>query len=139
MIVDESSIAALMQGEHGDPFSILGMHPSQGAWVVRALLPGAVKVEVIDGAAVLASLARQGDSDLFAGVMAQPAAYRLRVDWGSHQQDIDDPYRLAPVLGDTAAASAVLEAAGVSPTERGEQLTVHDFLRIARAAAAPAA
>ncbi|MET1018560.1 MAG: 16S rRNA (adenine(1518)-N(6)/adenine(1519)-N(6))-dimethyltransferase RsmA, partial [Microterricola sp.] len=34
---------------------------------------------------------------------------------------------------DTASASAVLEAAGVSPTERGEQLTVHDFLRIARA------
>lgn len=43
---------------------------------------------------------------------------------------------LAPVLGDTAAASAVLEAAGVKPTERGEQLTVHDFLRIARAASA---
>lgn len=43
---------------------------------------------------------------------------------------------LAPVLGDTASASAVLEAAGVSPTERGEQLNVHDFLRIARAASA---
>jgi 16S rRNA (adenine1518-N6/adenine1519-N6)-dimethyltransferase len=35
--------------------------------------------------------------------------------------------------GSAAAASAVLEAAGVAPTERGEQLTVDDFLRIARA------
>ncbi|MEV7692637.1 16S rRNA (adenine(1518)-N(6)/adenine(1519)-N(6))-dimethyltransferase RsmA [Microbacterium sp. NPDC089189] len=41
---------------------------------------------------------------------------------------------LSPVLGgSTAAASAVLEAAGVDPTERGEQLTVDDFRRIAAA------
>lgn len=36
--------------------------------------------------------------------------------------------------GSSAQASAVLEAAGVDPQERGEQLTVADFLRIARAA-----
>jgi 16S rRNA (adenine1518-N6/adenine1519-N6)-dimethyltransferase len=40
---------------------------------------------------------------------------------------------LSTVLGGSAAAaSATLEAAGVDPTERGEQLTVDDFLRIAR-------
>jgi 16S rRNA (adenine1518-N6/adenine1519-N6)-dimethyltransferase len=38
---------------------------------------------------------------------------------------------LSPVLG--ADASAVLEAGGVDPTARGEQLTVLDFLRVARA------
>ncbi|MDQ0576067.1 16S rRNA (adenine(1518)-N(6)/adenine(1519)-N(6))-dimethyltransferase RsmA [Agromyces albus] len=44
---------------------------------------------------------------------------------------------LSSVLGGTSAtATAVLEAAGVDPQERGEQLTVADFLRIARAAAA---
>ncbi|MBT2498777.1 16S rRNA (adenine(1518)-N(6)/adenine(1519)-N(6))-dimethyltransferase RsmA [Agromyces sp. ISL-38] len=43
---------------------------------------------------------------------------------------------LSSVLGGTSAeATAVLEAAGVDPQERGEQLTVADFLRIARAAA----
>ncbi|WP_166867863.1 16S rRNA (adenine(1518)-N(6)/adenine(1519)-N(6))-dimethyltransferase RsmA [Salinibacterium sp. ZJ70] len=36
--------------------------------------------------------------------------------------------------GSSASASEVLEAAGVDPTLRGEQLTVHDFLRIARVA-----
>jgi 16S rRNA (adenine1518-N6/adenine1519-N6)-dimethyltransferase len=40
---------------------------------------------------------------------------------------------LADALGGSAAASARLEAAGVAPTARGEQLTVQDFLRIARA------
>lgn len=40
---------------------------------------------------------------------------------------------LAPVLGDPASASARLEAAGIAPTARGEELTVADFLAIARA------
>ena len=42
---------------------------------------------------------------------------------------------LAGVLGGTsAAASGILEHAGVAPTARGEQLTIDDFVRIARAA-----
>lgn len=40
---------------------------------------------------------------------------------------------LGPVLGDSAAASAALEAAGIAPTARGEELDVAAFLRIARA------
>jgi 16S rRNA (adenine1518-N6/adenine1519-N6)-dimethyltransferase len=41
---------------------------------------------------------------------------------------------LSPVLGGTAAeASAVLERAGVAPTARGEQLSIEDFVAIARA------
>lgn len=40
---------------------------------------------------------------------------------------------LAVVLGDSGAASARLEAAGIAPTARGEELTVADFLAIARA------
>jgi 16S rRNA (adenine1518-N6/adenine1519-N6)-dimethyltransferase len=40
---------------------------------------------------------------------------------------------LSVVLGDSAAASALLEAAGIRPTARGEELSMADFLRIARA------
>ena len=40
---------------------------------------------------------------------------------------------LSGVLGGSAGATATLEAAGVAPTARGEQLTVSDFLAIARA------
>ena len=39
---------------------------------------------------------------------------------------------LSAVLGDSTAASARLEAAGIAPTARGEELTVLDFLAVAR-------
>jgi 16S rRNA (adenine1518-N6/adenine1519-N6)-dimethyltransferase len=41
---------------------------------------------------------------------------------------------LSSVLGDSSAASARLEAAGIAPTARGEELTVADFLAIVRTA-----
>jgi len=41
---------------------------------------------------------------------------------------------LSGLFGSSADASAVLEAAGVAPTARGEDLTVDDYQRIARAA-----
>jgi 16S rRNA (adenine1518-N6/adenine1519-N6)-dimethyltransferase len=41
---------------------------------------------------------------------------------------------LSVVLGDSATASARIEAAGIKPTARGEELTVRDFLAIARTA-----
>ena len=40
---------------------------------------------------------------------------------------------LAVVLGDSGAASARLEAAGLAPTARGEELSVRDYLAIVRA------
>lgn len=41
---------------------------------------------------------------------------------------------LSGLFGSSAAASAVLESAGVAPTARGEDLTVDDYHRIARTA-----
>jgi len=104
MRFDQTSINALMQGEHDDPLSVLGLHAHEGESVVRALLPGAVGVELIEGARTLARLERYPGSDVFAATIPQrpqPFPYRLRVDWGSHQQDMDDPYRFGPVLGET--------------------------------------
>ncbi|WP_241095397.1 MULTISPECIES: 16S rRNA (adenine(1518)-N(6)/adenine(1519)-N(6))-dimethyltransferase RsmA [unclassified Leucobacter] len=39
---------------------------------------------------------------------------------------------LQPLLGSTAEATAIIEAAGVDPQTRAEQLTIFDFLAIAR-------
>jgi 16S rRNA (adenine1518-N6/adenine1519-N6)-dimethyltransferase len=39
---------------------------------------------------------------------------------------------LSVVYGDSQAASAALEAAGVAPTARGEELTIADFIAVAR-------
>jgi len=40
---------------------------------------------------------------------------------------------LAGVLGGSAAASAIMEKADIAPTARGEELTVDDFVAVARA------
>ena len=45
---------------------------------------------------------------------------------------------LSGVFGGGSAASAALEAAGIDPTLRGEQLSVQDFLRVARSVTAQA-
>jgi 1,4-alpha-glucan branching enzyme len=52
----------------------------------------------------LASLDRVDGSDVFAAAIPRrinPFAYRLWVDWGSHRQEMNDPYSFAPILGDT--------------------------------------
>jgi 1,4-alpha-glucan branching enzyme len=105
MTLDQASIAALMQGDHHDPFSVLGMHRQDGELVVRAFLPGAAAVDLIEARTgrKLASLQPIDASDVFAAVIPrrkQPFPYRLRVNWGSHQQDMEDPYRFAPLLGE---------------------------------------
>ena len=103
MTFDQTSMTALMQGEHDDPFSVLGLHEHDGEAVVRALLPGAVGVDVIEGARTLARLERLEGSDVFAAAIpgrGQSFPYKLRVDWGSRQEEIDDPYRFGPVLGE---------------------------------------
>ena len=79
---------ALLQCTHGDPFAVLGMHAVEGSIVVRALLPSALEVELIDAAGrQLGTLARQDDSALFTALIPrqrQPFAYRLRVLNGSN-------------------------------------------------------
>src|SRR5690606_6192939 len=42
---------------------------------------------------------------------------------------------LSGLFGGSAAASAILEQAGVAPTARGEELTVEDYHRVALAGA----
>ncbi len=101
---------ALLQCTHGDPFAVLGMHQIEDNIVVRALLPSALEVELIDAAGrQLGTLARQDDSALFTAVIArrrQPFAYRLRVLWAGsegqppHRSEIEDAYRFGPQLGE---------------------------------------
>jgi 1,4-alpha-glucan branching enzyme len=95
----------LMDGDHGDPFSVLGMHRIHKQLVVRALLPGAVSVSLIDSMTRrrLTTLERVDDSDIFSCVVPRrinPFPYRLRIDWGTHEQELEDPYRFSKILGD---------------------------------------
>ncbi len=106
MTTTPALISALENGEHADPFSVLGMHVENGVVTVRALLPGAASVAVLDAASgkVVASLEQTGS--VFQAPVAgrsAPFAYRLRVDWHGHVIDQDDAYRFPSQFGDIDA------------------------------------
>jgi 1,4-alpha-glucan branching enzyme len=98
-------IAKICQARHGDPFSVLGMHRDDlGRLWVRAMVPGAAQVAVIDaGGAVVAELMRREPSGFFEGFVpgAAPFHYRLRVGSGTGACMLEDPYRFGPILGET--------------------------------------
>jgi len=106
-LLSEAQINALVTARYQDVFSVLGMHakPSGSGLVARALLPGALAVEVIarlDGKQV-ASLSRIHDAGLFEGTLGRrrkPFAYRLRVHYPQASLDMEDPYAFAPQLDD---------------------------------------
>ena len=102
-MLERTTVDALMSGTHTDPYAVLGMHALQQQLWVRALLPGAGAVDVIESRSGrrLATLVRHAGSDLFEAVVPRRRnhfAYQLRVDWGTHQQLLEDPYRFAPQL-----------------------------------------
>src|SRR5262249_48771480 len=49
--LDPDAVRALVEGEHGDPFAVLGPHPVRttdgAAIIVRAIVPGATAVRVL--------------------------------------------------------------------------------------------
>ena len=104
-MLSRAEIAALVEARHGDPFAVLGMHSRAGTLWVRALLPGASSVTVIERArsSRVAVLEKIHEDGLFQAAIPrrrQAFAYRLRVDWNGQSFDIEDPYRFPPVLGD---------------------------------------
>jgi len=96
-------VAALVAADHGDPFGVLGQHEVDGNLIMRALVPGAETLAVVDAAgktaATLAQLHRDG---LFAGVVPRRKKrfpYRLKATRGDDTWTLDDPYRFGPVMG----------------------------------------
>ena len=104
--VDEGSLAALLEGRHGDPFAVLGQHGIGGQRVVRALLPEALQAWVLDArdGNVLAELQPQDGTVLWTAVVTQRTLafdYRLRVRWASGDtQDMADAYAYGSLLGE---------------------------------------
>jgi 1,4-alpha-glucan branching enzyme len=102
---DPAAVEALVEGRHGDPFALLGMHAgSGGPLVVRAFRPGARAVRVMMGERMVAELEETHPAGFFEGPIPsrhrEPFAYRLRVGWPDGDVDVEDPYRFPPVLGD---------------------------------------
>ena len=102
-MIDRTTLDALREGRHGDPFSVLGMHEDRGTIVVRAFLPWARRVAVVDvaGQAVAAELPRQHPDGVFAGVVPDRHdrfRYRLRVEGEHGSSEFEDIYSFPPVL-----------------------------------------
>jgi 1,4-alpha-glucan branching enzyme len=94
----------IVSGDHPDPFAFLGPHEHDDRIVVRAFLPEARSVTVLDmpSARPLTALKKVHEAGLFAGSVdrRERFPYHLVVDWGGRQVELDDPYRFPPWLGE---------------------------------------
>ncbi|MGD9614460.1 MAG: 1,4-alpha-glucan branching protein GlgB [Alphaproteobacteria bacterium] len=100
-----AEVEAIVNARHGDPFAFLGMHQSSAGVYVRAFLPDAESVAVVESATgqVAARCERIHPAGMFVASMTdrrETFRYRLRVRWGGHEQEFDDVYRFGPVLGE---------------------------------------
>jgi 1,4-alpha-glucan branching enzyme len=99
----DDEIAAIAEGRHGDPFAVLGAHSTEGGAVIRAFVPHAETLEVLDGAgkrlATLDMRNPDGVFEAFAKGARLPLVYRLRASNAGGIWEIEDPYRFGPVLG----------------------------------------
>lgn len=105
--LDPMIVDAVVGGNHGDPFAILGMHKGEdGSLFVRTFQPTAHKVELLDykKGTVIAAFERTNDAGFFQvnlGGEKDFFSYRLRLHlYEGGTRDIEDPYRFTPVLGE---------------------------------------
>ena len=88
-LIDPETAAALAEGQHGDPFSVLGLHKMGGKLVIRAIRPEAEDIDVLDAKTgrKLVSLGAIHDAPgVFAAIVPRrkkPFVYRLRLTRGS--------------------------------------------------------
>ena len=95
---DERRIA---EARHHDPFAVLGRHATNDGVVVRAFLPHAVEVTIVEGNL---AMKRVAGSDFFhwrGSADAVPEHYRLMWRDDNHRQHVAyDPYSYGPQLSD---------------------------------------
>jgi 1,4-alpha-glucan branching enzyme len=92
---------ALIEGRHADPFVYLGPHLDDGVPIVRAYLPDAQQVSVIESGGEEHPLTRIHPAGLFEGrAEAVDRPYRLRARYGNRAVEFEDAYRFPPVLSD---------------------------------------
>ncbi|TCT17647.1 1,4-alpha-glucan branching enzyme [Bibersteinia trehalosi] len=101
---DTHFITQLSAGICRDPFAYLGIHPSTHGVIIRAYLPEAQAVKIIDkNANPLAEMQRIDERGFFATELIGKKidfSYRLLVSYAHTQIDIEDPYRFQSHLSD---------------------------------------
>ena len=104
-LLTNDEVTALVNAKHQDVFSVLGMHkhPTESGLIVRALLPEAISVDVIDSKnnRKIATLTLVHQSGLFEGKLGRRRNvfnYQLRVSYKNNTIMIDDPYQFPSML-----------------------------------------
>src|ERR1700677_4850687 len=101
-MVTSGEIERVVAGQHHDPHSVLGAHPSGAETVIRALRPLASSVTLVldDGRKLPMEHVQEG---VFAAVVPGTTvpAYQLAVSYPDAPETLqDDPYRYLPTVGE---------------------------------------
>lgn len=105
-LLSKAEMEAVINGDHGNVFSVLGIHKDKGSKEVfiRAYQPHAVSIEVLryDDSPVgfMTRLDDRGFFQINLGAVENfPYRFRIENDMG-HKYIKEDEYRFPPVLGD---------------------------------------
>jgi 1,4-alpha-glucan branching enzyme len=101
----DPQVEAIVEARHGDPFSFLGMHKTSAGISVRAMLPGARDMAVVDLATdrIAAEGVQVHRDGFFLATIPnrnEPFRYKLRVSSGGVKHEFYDIYSFPPVLGE---------------------------------------
>lgn len=108
MTLKIEEITAISNGEHGDLFSVLGLHTvtvdGKEKFVVRCFRPDAKSVKVVPGTGKSSEMTRISDEGLFEHVFPRRNkrfSYTLDViPYEGNPYTIDDAYRYGPLISD---------------------------------------
>jgi 1,4-alpha-glucan branching enzyme len=100
--LDHGAISAIVSGDHGDPFAVLGLQQAGNGFVARAFIVAAENAEAFDlKGKSIGVLTRRDPAGFFEGEVAltsrQPIRYKARR--GSDEWWVTDAYSFGPVLG----------------------------------------
>lgn len=101
-----NEVYSIINSEHKDPFSILGMHKTNNGMVVRSFLPYVQEVNVVDyyNTQEKYPMERIHDSGFFEAVLSGKNdffEYQLEIlDSTGYTKTTHDPYSFLPIMGD---------------------------------------
>ncbi len=98
--ITQDDIQALLNGRHGDPFSVFGLHKVKGKSWLLAFVPDAVSLSAKFGRKIVDVPRLEGP--IFAGpVPNSKFKHQLKAQFADGDSwTFEDPYRFGPVLGD---------------------------------------
>src|SRR4051812_29397297 len=102
--IHDGTLHAILRAEHGDPFSVLGMHPAGEQLVVRVFRPDAEKVviENLSTKALYPAARVNGDGFFVAALDGVTERFPYTIHFTSasgHEWTERDPYSFGVLLG----------------------------------------